>query len=634
MTDTDAATLLAFDRFTLDLADERLCGPDGPIHIGNKAFRVLATLAEAPGRLVTKDQLFESVWDGTIVSESALTSVIKELRRALGDQSKTPRLIESVYGRGYRFIGEVGLASHTAPPPPALAPVHFVPRRAAAGQSAPEVGSRPLVSRRQAIIAGGAGLAVAAGAGLWTAGVVGPAAAAANSVAVFPFKPLDGPAQTYFAQGLSEEIGVELAGNPALKVMAPTSVAFALAEDKTPAEAAKRLGVGLILSGSVQRDAEQMRITCELIDAANGYTMWADRFDRPAGDVLDVQRKIAWQVADVVEVRAVGGRGTSQGTAGGTRNAAAYDAYLRGLAQFEQTRGELSMKAAMQLFESALAFDPGYARPMANLAMGNATLGMFYSNSSALVADRMAAALKYAQAAFERAPDLALVHSVLGFVTVAARFDYRAARPHFERGRELGHGIAANQAYYASFAAQTGQADAAKAAIDRALALDPLNASRRRNALQIALLNHDFEGALKRAGDASALEPKMSLFNAFKGDALIMLRRYDDARDAYAAEPEDMFGWTGRAIAHFHLNEQADARRWYDRLIERFGSSASYQQAQILAQWGDLGGAGKALDAAWRAADTGLTSLYRDPLLIPVKDQPAYRALVEKIRFV
>ncbi|MBC7987736.1 MAG: TIR domain-containing protein, partial [Sphingomonadaceae bacterium] len=102
---------LAFSEFRMDLADERLHGPDGPIKLGNKAWRVLRLLIENEGRLLTKDALFESVWDGTIVSESSLTSVIKELRRALGDIRGEPRFIESVYGRGYRFIAPVSAAT-------------------------------------------------------------------------------------------------------------------------------------------------------------------------------------------------------------------------------------------------------------------------------------------------------------------------------------------------------------------------------------------------------------------------------------------------------------------------------------------------------------------------------------------
>jgi DNA-binding winged helix-turn-helix (wHTH) protein/tetratricopeptide (TPR) repeat protein len=104
---TDPARVLAFGDFKLDTGDERLWGPTGPVKLGNKAYGVLLMLADQQGRLLTKDALFSSVWDGTIVSESALTSVIKELRRALGDESRTPRYIESVYGRGYRLLTPV-----------------------------------------------------------------------------------------------------------------------------------------------------------------------------------------------------------------------------------------------------------------------------------------------------------------------------------------------------------------------------------------------------------------------------------------------------------------------------------------------------------------------------------------------
>ncbi len=96
-----------FDRFTIDVDDERLLGSRGPIKLGSKALRVLLVLVGHRGRLVTKDMLFSTVWERTIVSDCALTSVVKELRRALDDPAHEPRFIQCVYGRGYRFLAEV-----------------------------------------------------------------------------------------------------------------------------------------------------------------------------------------------------------------------------------------------------------------------------------------------------------------------------------------------------------------------------------------------------------------------------------------------------------------------------------------------------------------------------------------------
>jgi DNA-binding winged helix-turn-helix (wHTH) protein len=125
---------LSFGDFTIDRGDERLLGPQGAVRLGNKAYRVLLELARQEGRLVTKDALFSSVWDGTIVTESALTSVIKELRRALGDNSRSPRYIESLYGRGYRLLPQISQGKGAAPAAAPQAALAAAPRDPALGR--------------------------------------------------------------------------------------------------------------------------------------------------------------------------------------------------------------------------------------------------------------------------------------------------------------------------------------------------------------------------------------------------------------------------------------------------------------------------------------------------------------------
>jgi DNA-binding winged helix-turn-helix (wHTH) protein len=161
---------IRFGEFALDYADERLSGPHGPVRIGNKAFRVLSALAENEGRLLTKEDLFQSAWDGITVSESALTSVVKELRRALGDDPRAPRYIESVYGRGYRFLAPVldALPLNTSPPVDRAAPGHPIAPALSAVDTpgAPARGGHERWSRRQLLVSSGAAAAAIAGAAL------------------------------------------------------------------------------------------------------------------------------------------------------------------------------------------------------------------------------------------------------------------------------------------------------------------------------------------------------------------------------------------------------------------------------------------------------------------------------------
>ncbi|MCJ8189782.1 winged helix-turn-helix domain-containing protein [Sphingomicrobium aestuariivivum] len=141
---------IAIGEFLIDRGDERVTGPQGPVKLGNKAFQVLCALAEREGRLLTKDALFESVWDGMAVSESALTTTVRELRRALGDDPRHPRYIESVYGRGYRLVADVREEDGDSAPQEAPARTPAKPPKKEAAARAPmkglEAGRPPRIS--------------------------------------------------------------------------------------------------------------------------------------------------------------------------------------------------------------------------------------------------------------------------------------------------------------------------------------------------------------------------------------------------------------------------------------------------------------------------------------------------------
>lgn len=163
MTELNENRAVRFGEFVLDPREQRVLGPAGELRLGRKAFRLLEALIARAGSLLTKDALFETVWDGTIVSESALTATIKELRRALGDEAKNPRFIENVYGRGYRFVAPVTQGA-LAPVPAAvtLAPAS-VTSAGEPGPPAAEVAAHPAGISRRALVGWGAAAAATAG---------------------------------------------------------------------------------------------------------------------------------------------------------------------------------------------------------------------------------------------------------------------------------------------------------------------------------------------------------------------------------------------------------------------------------------------------------------------------------------
>ncbi len=628
MTDEPTDAALAFDRFTLDTSDERLSGPDGPIQIGNKAYRVLRVFAESRGNLVTKDALFESVWDGTVVSESALTSVIKELRRALGDDSKTPRIITSVYGRGYRFIPEVRTATIAPKAMSVAAPIAPAPP----AQTAIADTRSTWASRRGVLVGGGLVAVSAAGAAAWTTGLLAPAAAA-NSVALIPFKNVGGdPEQAYFADGLSEEIRLELARNPALKVMGPASVSFAMKNG----DIAKTLDVAKLLSGSVRRGGDVLRVSAELTDGKTGYTAWADTFDRPIDDVFAVQADIAKTVARVMSIEAGLPRSAAKGKdrgEGGTSSVAAYDHYLRGVAYYNDGSSETVMRAASAQLDAALAADPGYARAMSLQARLILDINAVYGTPAEFRAN-VSKALLLARAAVDKAPGDPIGSSILGFVLVQGLIDIRGADSFFRKAMQLAPGSAPAQSYFATYAAQMGRVAEADAPMARALALDPLNAWIQMSAVYVALLNRNWRALYASSAKALQLNPKIGIVNGLTGDALYANGEFARARAAYLAEPVELVRLTGLAIVAPKLGDQTAGEQAFAALIKKFPETSNYQQAQVLAQWGRSDDALTKLEAGHDVIDSGLASLYRDPMLDPLRKDARYFKLLKTVGFV
>lgn len=493
------------------------------------------------------------------------------------------------------------------------------------------------VSRRGLLIGGGA-LTAATVTGVlgWRRGWFGAAApASGSSVAVLPFDNLSGdPDQAYFSDGLSEEVRATLARNRKLKVMAQASSGKFRESNEDAVHIAGQLGVAFLLDGSVRWAGKTVRVAADLIDGRTGFSRWAQTFERRIDDVFAVQSEIANTVASALAAQ-VSDPGTpkdERAASGGTTDVAAFDTYLRGRALYETGSDEASERDALALFDKAIALDPEYAAAHAARSATLTTLANQYGK-----VDQHAAMYDQAVAAAERAialaPKYANAYSTLGFVLFQGRLDARAARVPFEKSSVLGAGEATVQARWAQYCARTGREREAAEAIERALSRDTLNALIHRAAGTIDYAARRYAQSIPPLRKALQMNPGMSRAHALIGDALVNLDQLAQARSEYVAEPIPDFRLTGLAIVEHRSGNRTAARRAMERLVAELGDTVLYQQAQVLAQWGDVEAGIARLLKAREMGDSGLIYARNDPFLDPLRGDARMATLLAGLGF-
>lgn len=347
---------LAFGDFVIDRVDERVIGPKGPLKLGHKAYRVLLSLAEQDGKLVTKDALFSTVWDGTIVSESVLASAIAELRRALGDPSRTPRYIESAYGRGYRMLVPVRPVkgkdhvrmAEAVPAPAALA--------GQAGAPASGEGDRPSLAPVRH--------------------------GEAPSLAVLPFTNRSGVAEDeVFAIGMVEDLIDALSQGVHLRVIASSATARYRA-DGVPdlGVMARQLGVRYVMQGNVRRTGQHLRVTAQLVEPASGEILWTQKFERPLSELAALQEDLVLEVAAHLDSQVH--RAEMERVLEKPADLTAWECVTRAVAAYRQVTPE-SLVQALGEAQRAVELSPDYGLAHAMLADARATIYFWTSPDDA-----------------------------------------------------------------------------------------------------------------------------------------------------------------------------------------------------------------------------------------------------------
>jgi TolB-like protein len=475
------------------------------------------------------------------------------------------------------------------------------------------------------------------GAASATAAQSAPASAAAfnpppHSIAVLPFVNLSGDKdQEYFSDGLTEELLNSLAEIDGLQVAARTSAFSFKGQDNDIGTIARKLNVGAVLEGSVRRSAHTIRITAQLINAVTGFHLWSKSYDRDLGDVLKLQTEIATAVASALKVTLLGDV-AAKVELGGTRNPAAFNAYLWGAKEFVSRHELENFPAAITAYTEAIRLDPRYA-----LAMASRSIVLSYGAAEAATPAASREGFGKAEAdarkAIALAPDLAQAHLALATVLELGTLDFTRASEEYERALALAPGNAQVLRISGLFAAYMGRTDAGVASARRALVLDPLARDSHSVLGRALYAARRYEESVVALSEGISLDPSAKAFYTYRGFSYYGLKDLDGARTSCENERDYAGSQWCLSVTYDKLGRHADAEAELSKLKASFGDVMAYQYATFYAQRGDNPKALEWLETALRLRDAGLESLKTDSLMDPIRQEPRFQAVMRELKF-
>jgi TolB-like protein/DNA-binding winged helix-turn-helix (wHTH) protein/Tfp pilus assembly protein PilF len=431
-----------FDRGRGDLFRLDQAGVAAPVSIGSRSLALLGLLVERRGELVSKDAIMNAVWPGIAVEEGNLTVQISALRRILDEDRAQGSCIQTVPGRGYRFVAPVTRVGR-GPSPASCplsgngsdAPIAENPRPqgpGAPGQIGRAVpaptprGRHRLGGGITAAVISALVLVAAVAAGNWRSLWSGDARPAPRlSIVVLPFANLsDDREQQYFADGVTEDVTTDLSRLAHMFVISRNT---ALTYRNRPVDAkqiGRELGVRYVLDGSVRRSGDQVRVSAQLIDTETDAQLWAERFDRDTGDLFVLQNEITARIAVALDLEVTGAEAARR-----SEHPDAMEYILRGRAALSKPSTPENYVEAISLYERALALDPGSVEAKSWLATA-LVIRMFDAMADSAAAD-VARAEGLAGQALAASPRSPLAHFARGMVLRAQGRDEEAI-PEYE----------------------------------------------------------------------------------------------------------------------------------------------------------------------------------------------------------
>jgi TolB-like protein len=548
------------------------------VRLARQPMDLLLLLLNRPLELVAREDIAKRLWPPEVHTDvdAGIHTGILRIRQALGDSHEAPRFVETVPGRGYRFIAPLQVAD--------------------------------VIDK-----------------------VDGPPQHVRLSIAVLPFASIGSdPRDAYFSDGLVEELTTALAQVPGLRVAGRVSAFYFRERPNELQQVGKALDVDRVLEGSVLRVGDRLRITARLVSVESGYHLWSARYDREIGDVFAVQDEITASIVSALSL-AVASRPPIADRH--SKSLEAFELYLRGRHYWHQRTPE-SVHTAIAHFEEAVRVDANYALAFAGLAYSYSALA-FYGYMSAVHA--RAAAERSAARALELAPHRAESHYAMALFSMWLSRDWPDAEPWYGRALAIQADFAAAHTHYAALLGACRRSDEARAHVQQAVALEPLSPAVYGTAALCMFTLGRHEEALQFGQRALELQPDFVV--GLYALALTYCRtgELDKGRDAFdrllalSNRAPYFLGWA--AVARSLDNRVAEARTLTAEIENRCPSEEVQPVARLLMAIAraDRHETLRALERCAAFEGPSFQLVHASPFLGSWADEPSFAALLERL---
>jgi DNA-binding winged helix-turn-helix (wHTH) protein/TolB-like protein/Tfp pilus assembly protein PilF len=630
--------LLAFGKCRLDTVRRVLWCEEEPVGLPLKSLELLCLLVERGGQVVTKEEIWQTVWPEAFVEETNLTHNIYLLRKTLKDLGEAD-LIETVPRRGYRFAGavrELGNAAvilekrtlhrtnihieeEAATELPAMPARRLLPRLRVVPRVALAASLLPVVLLVSVFVSRNYRRA--------------PAPATINSLAVLPFTTIAGaPDDEHRGLGLADVLITRLSNLKNVNVRPTSAIAAFESQAAESTEIGRKLQADAVLEGTIYRSATQVRVTVRLLQTSDNKPLWAGQFERSLQDEMKLQNEIALQVADALTLNLSGGERDAL-TKPLTDDRDALALYQKGRFEWNKRNYQGAVEAE-RLFRNAIEKDPHFALAYVGLAD---TLAMRNEASEALAA---------AGKALELDPNLAEAHATRGFFWMFHYWDWKKADSELKKSIELNGGSATAHHWYAILLEIEGRNAEAKAELTRALEINPLSYNFLADLGQVYYHNREYERAKEYCQKALEIYPDFNFAHDYLYRTYLQTGEYDAAVEAYLkAEEARAFSLPHRTSQEKQNIERelAGQREIYQKggiktFLENLRQSTAqnadgfYFSAMVYAFSGEKEKALGSLEKAFEGkARFSLPFVKADPVFDNLRDEPRFQEILRKM---